>query len=706
MRNENNKKGKKISKPIYDLKISDIKPENEQDSTQDITESVEKNQQSNIKDNANSNSNENKIKKFRPVFYIDINALRNERDNTSNGKVSQDNTITTDEEQNNNSESPLNEEIANNINREMKDSYLKKDKNYNSNDYTSNNYYSNENPNILLYEPDNEKYTNEETYIKKTKQFNYNIPINKIKQLDNNNNIPIKNKKQFNYNIPIDKIKQLNYNIFNENIEVLDNNNNPTENIKQFNNIIPIDKIKQNTNDNKESASTTSSEKIYKNKYIANNNNKKTFKLPIDAIIKENNEVYIEIYIRVKPKKKPAEKKKNIYKEKPIYTIPITEIKKEKEKEKEKNIKQNNKKNENIKLNKINEINELEKLKRELNPNLYINNGLLKNQNNFPIQNINKPFGFNNNINNNIYNMYNNYYNNNIYSQNLNYIIDQKMKFQKLKQLGLLAITNPKNINHYLINKYINNNVGNVNQFIPFNNNINYNNYNNFNNFGNQNPLLRNYLANKNIMNINPVNNINNINNLNNLTNLNNPEKYTITLKSKTNDPTIEKISKIQVTTSYIKDNSKVKQESTESAKKEKNMKNIINLEDIISGKETRTVVRLNPIPPNYSSFDISKLLDKYLKIESGKKQRIYKALYTPLCKIIGKNLGYCFIMMAKPKYVIEFYNTFMGRSLGKKKCKKPCNVIWADIQGNDFLKTNEDDPIRKPITFRDIRDD
>ena len=61
---------------------------------------------------------------------------------------------------------------------------------------------------------------------------------------------------------------------------------------------------------------------------------------------------------------------------------------------------------------------------------------------------------------------------------------------------------------------------------------------------------------------------------------------------------------------------------------------------------------------------------------------------------------------LIKDNDVIEFYNTFMGRSLGKKKCKKPCNVIWADIQGNDFLKTNEDDPIRKPITFRDIRDD
>ena len=62
--------------------------------------------------------------------------------------------------------------------------------------------------------------------------------------------------------------------------------------------------------------------------------------------------------------------------------------------------------------------------------------------------------------------------------------------------------------------------------------------------------------------------------------------------------------------------------------------------------------------------------------------------------------------MMVKPEYVIQFYNTFAGRSFGKKKCKKPCNVIWANIQGEDFLKINEDDPIRRPIIFKDLNDD
>ncbi len=226
-----------------------------------------------------------------------------------------------------------------------------------------------------------------------------------------------------------------------------------------------------------------------------------------------------------------------------------------------------------------------------------------------------------------------------------------------------------------------------------------YSNYNNnYNNYRFNNPLLSNYFPNNNLININNMSNIINYNNKNNY----NQEKYTITFKSETKDPNIEKVSKIRVTTSYVKDNLNINQENRPA----KNEKKLINIKDIELNKETRTVVRLNPIPPNYSSFDISKLLDKYLKIETGKNQRIYKALYVPLCKIIGKNLGYCFVMMAKPKYVIEFYKTFEGRSFGKKKCKKPCSVIWADIQGEAFLKNNEEDPIRKPIIFKDLRDD
>ena len=428
---------------------------------------------------------------------------------------------------------------------------------------------------------------------------------------------------------------------------------------------------------------------------------------------------------------KEEEEKKN-ESDKPKFLIPIKAIQTEKEKkikiQREKLLKEKNK--------MINNKN-IENLKRDLNSNTntITNNGLFFNFNNNTPPLTNNMAGMNNN---NIYNIINS---NNIgvYNKRLAQLNEQKKLFLQLKEIGISALTNIQNINHYLLNQFVNNNLNinnvyNTNQCFPFNNNINnmnnmnnmnymnnMNNMNNMNYFNNinylGNPLLRNYFPNQNFMNnnmsniytMNNLNNyknynmLNNINNINNINNLNN-QNYTITFKSKTKDPTIEKVSKIKVTT-YLKDNSK-KVENNEVVKKEKRPKNIIDLDSILSGEETRTVVRLNPIPPNYSSFDVCKLLDKYLQIESGKNQRIYKALYTPLCKIIGKNLGYCFVMMVKPKYVIDFYNTFYGKSFGKKKCKKPCNVIWADKQGEEFLKATEDDPIRKPIIFKDIKTD
>ena len=531
----------------------------------------------------------------------------------------------------------------------------------------------------------------EEEHIDKFDKNNFKLPIDKIldEQFENNeeektsentnhnnidyiqakNDIDFKKKKRQKENlefiiIPPEKEK---------NFEKENQNNNLSSHIKKD---LSSKELNFQINDKKNSKGAK------KNK---NTDHSKAIYISIFQLLSENNPIDVQIYYRV-------DYKKNIsYKEKPKYNIPIDRIEKE------------------IKEKKINEIKNDNVQKNMHSPNLLyrINNCLSSNQNNnynnnYSDKNYNNNYYQNNNYNNNYYlknklfsldnNRYNNFNNYNIYNS-LEKILEQKRRFQQLKEFGLFSITNKQNINNYLLKSYINVNNNFNNPFIPFSNNIYCNFNNNFYNYGNQNSLLYNYIPNNN--------NILNVNDINQLKNKNN-EKYTITLKSKTDDPNIEKISKIQVTTSYVKDNKKIQQENE--AKKEKNIKNIINIEDIKTGKETRTVVRLNPIPPNYSSFDISKLIDKYLKIESGKNQRIYKALYTPLCKIIGKNLGYCFVMMAQPKYVIDFYNTFNGKIFGKKKCKKPCNVIWADKQGDDFLKITEDDPIRKPIIFKDIK--
>lgn len=272
--------------------------------------------------------------------------------------------------------------------------------------------------------------------------------------------------------------------------------------------------------------------------------------------------------------------------------------------------------------------------------------------------------------------------NNNFYD-----IFKKEIEFNSLLARGLISMCNPNNVNYPLFNllNLFSSYLKPQNQLFPYNYNFNNNIINNFTN--NMNPLYNNNCFQNPI--INGLSNGNFIQN-----NINSPKKYTITLKSKTNDPTVEKISKITVTTSYI-DNSASKKNNKETFKK------LINLNDIISGKEKRTVVRLNPIPKKYSILDIINLLDSHLKRERNK--RIYKALYAPYTKGKEKNLGYCFIMMASPRHVIEIYNAFNGKVFGKKKNPNPSKIIWADKQGDEFLKLNdEDDDLRKPMIFND----
>ena len=124
---------------------------------------------------------------------------------------------------------------------------------------------------------------------------------------------------------------------------------------------------------------------------------------------------------------------------------------------------------------------------------------------------------------------------------------------------------------------------------------------------------------------------------------------------------------------------------------------NIIDISLIMAGKEKRTFVRLHPIPKYFSVYDMVKIIDKYLKTKPG--QRIYNAVYLPLTKKIGRNMGYLFINLISPKYVIEFYNKFNGFYLRFKNCKKPLTVIFADNQEVDI---SEEDPIRRPLFFID----
>ena len=143
-----------------------------------------------------------------------------------------------------------------------------------------------------------------------------------------------------------------------------------------------------------------------------------------------------------------------------------------------------------------------------------------------------------------------------------------------------------------------------------------------------------------------------------------------------------------------INNKNEIKKGQTNPIKPENEIKiDLINL-----GIEKRTCVRLFPIPHKFSPFDIIRLLDKYLKTKPG--NRIYSSIYVPLTKIIGKNIGFCFVNLVSPKYVVEFYKVFNGETF--RNCKKPCSVIFSDKQNVDILN-EEENPLRKPIFFTDI---
>lgn len=247
-------------------------------------------------------------------------------------------------------------------------------------------------------------------------------------------------------------------------------------------NNIPIDNIRNNPNkiNNKNNflneQSTNNSENDFQNyvdtpqmtkfNYKEEKNNKITnkeilkerpvYNIPIDNIIKnkEKEDNYNQNFIIFNSKEENNIKDKIIiYEKKPEYTIPVDNIIKEKNKKLHKN-KNKNKSNKN---NKKNEKIKIQELNNNLNPHINndkINKGKDNLLNNNKINLAPNRFYYNNNNSNNIFIIFN-------FINNLNYITnklnEQKAQFHLLREIGLKAIMNQNNINHYLLNKYINN---------------------------------------------------------------------------------------------------------------------------------------------------------------------------------------------------------------------------------------------------------
>ena len=102
--------------------------------------------------------------------------------------------------------------------------------------------------------------------------------------------------------------------------------------------------------------------------------------------------------------------------------------------------------------------------------------------------------------------------------------------------------------------------------------------------------------------------------------------------------------------------------------------KQVLNLDDIVTGKDTRTTVMIRNIPIKYTD----EILIETLKEFSGK----YDCLYMPYDFDKNGNKGYAFINFVNPLHILYFYEKFSGKKWVLFESSKICELNVAHFQG------------------------
>ena len=111
-----------------------------------------------------------------------------------------------------------------------------------------------------------------------------------------------------------------------------------------------------------------------------------------------------------------------------------------------------------------------------------------------------------------------------------------------------------------------------------------------------------------------------------------------------------------------------------------KGEKNLLNLDDIISGKDTRTTVMIRNIPIKYTDNILVNALEEF----KGK----YDCLYMPYDYEKNGNKGYAFINFVNPLHILLFYEKFNGKKWMHFESNKICELNMAHFQGvNEIQK-------------------
>ncbi len=108
----------------------------------------------------------------------------------------------------------------------------------------------------------------------------------------------------------------------------------------------------------------------------------------------------------------------------------------------------------------------------------------------------------------------------------------------------------------------------------------------------------------------------------------------------------------------------------------------VINIQDIINEKDTRTTLMIKNIPSYITQVEVLE------KINLNHKD-IYNFFYLPIDFTKKSNAGYAFINFKSAKMIINFFLEFNGKPWGFKDSNKIAYVSYARIQGFRALSSH-----------------
>ena len=259
-----------------------------------------------------------------------------------------------------------------------------------------------------------------------------------------------------------------------------------------------------------------------------------------------------------------------------------------------------------------------------------------------------------------------------------------------------------------------NNNISNINIDTANINNITFNINNNFiyNRIPKMNLNMVYYIPvqqqpisnNANYMNNNKIfSNLNNIISENSVNIINKNKESNIKQNKGNNNSSSEEKNKNKLNNNSFrnnnsnnnyKNNNSNTNNNINNAQCSKGEKNLLNLDDIVSGKDNRTTVMIRNIPIKYTEDILLEALEEF----KGK----FNCLYMPFDYEKKGNKGYAFINFVNPLHILYFHEKFNGKKWPLFESSKICELNSANFQGiNEIQKHSKNyKGYKKPLFY------